>query len=87
MNYGSLLFDSDLWGNGKLHAQKFVAHWYSREDNPVMLFRLISRQQIYFSYIQTDVNCTKIQLQLSQTVIQLLLKLKTYLGFFHDLPG
>ena len=37
-----VLPDSDLWRKGKLHAQKFVAHRYSREDNRVMLFKLWS---------------------------------------------
>ena len=36
-----ILLDSGLWVNGKLHAQKFEARRYSREDNRVM-FKLWS---------------------------------------------
>ena len=38
----SFLLDSDLWENGKLHAWKFEACRYSREDSHVMLFKLWS---------------------------------------------
>ena len=37
-----VLLDSGLWANGKLHAQKFEARRYSREDNRVMLLKLWS---------------------------------------------
>ena len=53
---------SDLWGNGKLHTPAEV--WSTLRD----VQTVICRQRIYFSCIQTDVSCTKVQLR--QTVIQ-----------------
>ena len=40
MNYRSHSAWFWFMGNGKLHAQKFEAHPYSREDNQMMLFKL-----------------------------------------------
>ena len=54
------LLNSDLWGYGKLHVQKFEACQYSREHNHVMSFKLRSADRSYSSVAFKHVDCTKI---------------------------
>ena len=87
LNYTSRCARFWFMGKGKVYAQKFCSTRIIRRRQSRDVHNVIGRQRIHFRCIIIDVCCTTVQLRLSQTVIQLLLKLKIYLGFFHDLPG
>ena len=77
--------DSVLFaGNGKLHAKKSEAHWYSKEDNHMMSFKLwlADNELIHFSC--TDSNKCQLHKNTGSQWFSYIAKTKNLSSLFLD---